>query len=89
MLFNSSLRVVLRVDGDVVAGVVADSRARDVDLDVHAAPVRRVRVQVPVHLQIRGRLRECPSKNAATSLIKDLSKCTGNRLKVDPRLRYH
>ena len=48
------LRVVLGVDGDVVAGVVADARARDVHLDVHAAAVRGVRVQVPVNLKLEN-----------------------------------
>ena len=47
-----SLCVVLRVDGDVVSRVVANSGARDVDLDVHAAAVGVVPVQVPVHLKL-------------------------------------
>ena len=46
-----SLFVVLRVDGDVISGIVADSRAGHVELDVHATSVRVVPVQVPVDLK--------------------------------------
>ena len=52
MTVRACLCVVLRVDCDVVSRVVAYPRARDVDLDVHAAPVRGVRVQVPVYLKL-------------------------------------
>ena len=40
----------------MVSRVVANSGARDVDLDVHAAAVRVVPVQVPVNLKLEKRL---------------------------------